>query len=153
MSHHSRCRGRELEIAVAIDPKRNIRLSAVPPTPPSDMASPLRAEFLYWRVGPQKDVQRLKQDGSNAEEFAGPYIRFVPFQEFPPARGWPSMVSRSHVLADGPCRNPNPNLAFAEMIARTSHHASPVDATSAPSRGLTMRSDLRRPANHRLVQI
>jgi hypothetical protein len=35
------------------------------------------------------------------------------------------MVSRSHVLADGPCRNPNPNLAFAEMIARTSHHASP----------------------------
>jgi hypothetical protein len=52
----------------------------------------------------KKDIQRLKPDGSNAEEVACPYIRFMPFQELSPYRGRPLIVT-THVFGDGPSRN------------------------------------------------
>jgi hypothetical protein len=52
----------------------------------------------------KKDVQCLEPNGSNAEEVACPYIRFMPFQELSPFWGWPSIVA-THVLGDGPGRN------------------------------------------------
>jgi len=36
----------------------------------------------------KNDVQDLEQDCSNAKEVASPYIRFMPFQELAPSRGW-----------------------------------------------------------------
>jgi len=54
----------------------------------------------------KKDVQRLEPDCSNTEEVARPYIRFMPFQELSPSRRWPSIVAPTHVLGDGPGRNP-----------------------------------------------
>ena len=93
-------------VAAAIDPKRSIRLSAEQSTPPSDMASRRRANFPIDVPDNKKDVQRLEPDCSNTEEVARPYIRFMPFQEFSPSRRWPSIVAPTHVLGDGPGRNP-----------------------------------------------
>jgi hypothetical protein len=36
----------------------------------------------------KNDVKDLEQDCSNAKEVASPYIRFMPFQELAPSRGW-----------------------------------------------------------------
>jgi hypothetical protein len=56
----------------------------------------------------KKDIERLKRDCLDAEEIARPYARFMALQEFSPTRGWPSTVSRIHILCDSPRRNRKP---------------------------------------------
>jgi len=56
----------------------------------------------------KKDIESLKQNCLDAEEIARPYARFMALQEFPPTRGWPSTVSRIHILCDSPRRNRKP---------------------------------------------
>jgi len=71
----------------------------------------------------KKDVQRLKPDGSSAEEVACPYIRFMPFQELSPSRGRPSIVA-THVLGDG--RGRNAKSQSCEFGLNTSLNREPI---------------------------
>jgi hypothetical protein len=75
----------------------------------------------------KKHIQRLEPDGSNAEEVACPYIRFMPFQELSPSWRRPSIAARAHVLGDGSGRKLRARGSLCRAIA--AHGADAVDAS------------------------
>jgi hypothetical protein len=55
----------------------------------------------------EEDVKRFEQEGLDAEEVAGPYVRCVKFQKCSPTHGRASIVvCRTHVLGHGSWRTP-----------------------------------------------
>ena len=85
---HSSYRDRESEIVAAIDPKRSIRPTAGRPLRSRTWRHRHVQTFSVDVPDHKNDVQDLEQDCSNAKEVASPYIRFMPFQELAPSRGW-----------------------------------------------------------------